>query len=52
MKPRVTKMRILQKAGFVHVAGWLNADRASEVLAEISAKKREVKELTRDEVAK
>jgi len=44
MKPRVTKMRTLQKAGFVHVAGWLKADRAAEVQSEIEAEKPKVGE--------
>jgi hypothetical protein len=52
MTSRITKKRTLQKAGFVHVAGWLKADRAAEVQAEIEAEKGEVEELTRDEVTK
>jgi hypothetical protein len=42
-------MRTLQKAGFVHVAGWLKAERAAEIKAEIEAEKPKVEEALKDE---
>jgi hypothetical protein len=42
MKARIAKMRTLQKAGFVHVAGWLRAQDAAPVLAKIEATKPDV----------
>jgi len=51
MRPRITKKRTLQKAGFVHVAGWLKAEDAAPVLEMIEAQKFEVERLTRDEAA-
>jgi hypothetical protein len=45
-------MRTLQKAGFVHVAGWLKAEDAASVLEKIEAEKPKVEALTRDEGAK
>lgn len=44
MKPRISKMRALQKAGFVHVAGWLKSDDAAPVLEKIEAEKQNVEE--------
>jgi hypothetical protein len=37
MKNRVTKKRTLQKAGFVHVAGWVRADKAQSIVDQIKA---------------
>lgn len=42
MKARIAKMRTLQKAGFVHVAGWLKAEDAASVLAKIESTKPDV----------
>ena len=37
MKHRITKKRTLQKAGFVHVAGWVQADKAQPIVEQIKA---------------
>jgi hypothetical protein len=50
MKPRITKMRTLQKAGFVHVAGWLKAEDAAPVLEKIEAEKPKVAEALKDAI--
>jgi hypothetical protein len=42
MTPRITKMRTLLKAGFVHVAGWVEKDDAPEVEKLIEAAKPKV----------
>ena len=34
---RITKKRTLQKAGFVHVAGWVPADKAEAIIDQIKA---------------
>lgn len=42
MKHRVEKKRALQKAGFVHVAGWVRKDQAEVILDQIEDAKPEV----------
>ena len=42
MTYRLAKKRTLQKAGFVHVAGWVRADDAPKVEKLIAAAKAEV----------
>ncbi len=49
MKQRITKKRTLQKAGFVHVAGWLTVEDAAPVLEKIEAAKPRVAEALQDD---
>ena len=49
MTYRLAKKRTLQKAGFVHVAGWVEKDDAPEVEAKIKAAKARVTEALKDE---
>ena len=42
-------MRTLQRAGFVHVAGWLKAEDAAPVQEKIEAEKPKVTEALKDE---
>jgi len=42
-------MRILQKAGFVHVAGWVRAEDAPQVKSLIEAEKSNVAEALKNE---
>ena len=37
---RMTKKRTLQKAGFVHVAGWVREEIAPQIQAQIDADKK------------
>ena len=46
---RMAKKRTLQRAGFVHVEGWLKADDAAPVLDKIEAAKAKVTEALKDE---
>ena len=45
MTYRLAKKRTLQKAGFVHVAGWVNADDAPEIQEKIDEAAPEVARL-------
>ena len=44
-----TKKRTLHKAGFVHVAGWVEKDDAPEIQDKIKAAKAKVAEALKDE---
>jgi hypothetical protein len=37
MTTRMTKKRALQRAGLAHVSGWIDAERAAQMQAEIDA---------------
>ena len=39
---RLAKKRTLQKAGFVHIAGWVRAEDAPDIQARIDAAKADV----------
>lgn len=49
MTYRLAKKRALQKAGFVHVAGWVHEDDATEIEAKIKAARPKVEEALKDE---
>ena len=46
---RMTKKRTLQKAGFVHVAGWVRVDDAPEIQAKIDAAETDVEKVTQND---
>ena len=46
---RMTKKRTLQKAGFVHVAGWVKVEDAPAIQEKIDAAAPEVQEATQDD---
>ena len=49
MTYRLAKKRTLQKAGFVHVAGWVRAEDAPEIQAKIDAQKAKVDQAVKNE---
>ena len=49
MTYRLAKKRTLQKAGFVHVAGWVRVVDAPAIQGKIDAAAPEVKEATQDD---
>lgn len=49
MTYRLAKKRTLQKAGFVHVAGWVRVEDAPEIEAKIEAAKAKAEEALQDE---
>ena len=49
MTYRLAKKRTLQKAGFVHVAGWVKADDAPEIQSKIDAQKAKVDQAVKNE---
>ena len=49
MTYRLAKKRTLQKAGFVHVAGWVEKDDAPEIEGKIKAATAKVQEALKDE---
>lgn len=48
MTYRLAKKRTLQKAGFVHIAGWVDAKEAGEIQAKIQADLPKVEKVLED----
>jgi hypothetical protein len=46
---RMTKKRTLQKAGFVHIAGWVTQDDAPAIQAKIDAAAPEVQKVSQND---
>ena len=49
MTYRLARKRTLQKAGFVHVAGWVKVEDAPEIQAKIDAQKAKVEQAVKNE---